>query len=300
MGTLRSKAIRGCSGRAAVSQLEGSRRRAAGAVMTVAVLLSAGALFWFAQPHAPTVTTYATSIGQQQQFELDDGTRFTLDTNSKIAVMFDDRHRDIQLVAGEVFVDVVHNPRRPLRMCAAGHLLSDLGTQFNVRVSPTGTTVTVKQGEVEVSGRCKVGKSGEFFSTKEAMGGSETGFSKVSSVLTSGEQATIMDHGKDMSLAKRKLTRSQMDNLLAWQDGLLIFDNTPIQEALDQMNRYFPQRMEIADPSLDKIRVSGMYNNSTMDSILRALEETYDIVPLPSDTPNPVIRLVRIKSAVQR
>src|SRR5262249_1663933 len=158
--------------------------------------------------------------------------------------------RDIQVLKGEVFFDVIHDRKRPLRVCAAGHLFTDLGTQFNAFVSPSSTTLTVKYGEVEVGGHCEMGKMGELSITKAAPGRNKIRSYNESLPLTSGEQATLDGHAAGVSLVKRKLTRSQMDNLLAWQDGLLIFEKAPLQEVLDQINRYFPQRVEIADPSL--------------------------------------------------
>jgi transmembrane sensor len=278
------------------ARVEPGKRPAVMAIVS-AVLVVCAAIVWLVVPHVPTITTYATPIGPQQQFELQDGTRLTLNTNSKIATRIDDEHRDVEVLAGEVFFDVVHNPRRPLRVCAAGHLFTDLGTQFNARVSSSGATVTVKQGEVEVGGHCKLGKTGAFTPFEAATGRAEAASYKESAVISSGEQVSIVDDGAGPSLVKRKLTRSQMDNLLAWQDGLLIFDNAPLQEVLDQVNRYFPQHLEIADSSLTKMRVSGMYGNSTMDSILRALQESHGIVALAEDDANPdVIRLGRIKS----
>jgi transmembrane sensor len=268
--------------------------------IVVAILIACAAVVWFVKAQTPTIVTYTTPVGPQQQFELQDGIRVTLNTNSKIAARIDDEHRDVEVLAGEVFFDVVHNPRRPLRVCAAGHLFADLGTQFNARVSSSGTIVTVRQGEVDVRGRCKMDKNGDFASVGSTTGGDEGVSDKASAIITSGEQVSIVDGGAGTSLVKRKLTRSQMDNLLAWQDGLLIFENAPLPEVLEQINRYFPQPLEIADSSLLKVRVSGMYRNSAMDSILRALEESHGIVELAEDKANPgVIRLGRIKTVAQ-
>src|SRR5690606_20482761 len=42
-----------------------------------------------------------------------------------------------------------------------------------------------------------------------------------------------------------------------WQDGHLSFDNEPLRYVVEVVNRYSEQRIVIADPALEDLRVSG-------------------------------------------
>ena len=254
------------------------------------------ALYYFLPMGVPVVT-YATPVGQSQAFELRDGTRVTLNTNTEIAVSFTHHFRDVQLLSGEALFDVIHDQERPFRVCSSGHLLTDVGTKFNALLSGATTTLTVKEGQVSVTGECSPGKHGELVVNRKETKARHAEFpSQV--MLFAGDQALLPAQSPDTVLDKHRLTPGELTRAFAWNDGLLIFDNVSLREALAQINRYFAQQLELADPSLANERIVGTYRSSTMNSILEALRESHGIVALPADPGDPdprIIRLIRLK-----
>ena len=70
---------------------------------------------------APLVSmrqSYATAIGAQKTFTLVDGTAVTLNTNSRIDVEIRANRRDVHLIRGEAYFEVVHDKSRPFTVYA--------------------------------------------------------------------------------------------------------------------------------------------------------------------------------------
>ena len=277
--------------------------RAAGFIVAIIAIVTAATTAdwsWLAafvdSMHSSSVT-YITPVGQRQEFKLEDGSRITLNTDSRVNVHFDGRHRDVAILSGEVSFDVVHDSVRPFRACANGHLLTDLGTQFNVLLASVGTTVTVRHGDVQLTGSCSLDKDGNI-KTPDKNAHSHEGVSAPEPpVLSGGDQIRLPEDGPGSPLQLRRLTRSQIDTTFAWQDGLLIFENTPLPQALEQINRYFPQRLEIVDPAIAQMKITGTYVDSRLGPILQGLQASHGIVVLPPDIDDPDPTVIRLGSA---
>lgn len=130
-----------------------SRRSAAKWMVTG---LGLGALVWMGSREGwlGGASVYRTAAGEQRMLTLPDGTQMTLNTDSVVALRYDDRQRRIDLRSGEILIataaDAAH---RPFSVKTANGLLTPLGTRFAVRQldDSRGTTrLTVFEGAVRV------------------------------------------------------------------------------------------------------------------------------------------------------
>ena len=93
---------------------------------------------------------YQTHFGEQRSILLEDGSRITLNTASRIDVRFDKGQRFVRLLEGEALFEVAHDATRPFDVQTGATVLRALGTQFDVEMGPNLTTVTVVEGRVAV------------------------------------------------------------------------------------------------------------------------------------------------------
>lgn len=115
----------------------------------IAVLVSTLAVISFQWMTGPK--TYATDVGEQRTIHLEDGSIMQLNARSQAQVLLTDRVRSIRLLKGEAMFRVKHDVARPFRVYTTMNVIQALGTQFNVLRRPSGTTVSVMEGKVQIS-----------------------------------------------------------------------------------------------------------------------------------------------------
>ncbi|MEY4210854.1 MAG: hypothetical protein RLZ92_1235, partial [Pseudomonadota bacterium] len=96
----------------------------------LALMLSAG-LTIFCQDYFAETTHYLTSIGEQKQLSLEDGSQLTINAASRLSVHIAWFRRQIELHEGEVLFDVSHQPLRPFTVATRNTRIKDIGTLFN-------------------------------------------------------------------------------------------------------------------------------------------------------------------------
>ncbi|KCZ47937.1 FecR domain-containing protein [Hyphomonas sp. CY54-11-8] len=130
------------------------------AAAAAVILLSATALMTLRKPGAgPSPLTYATAIGEQQAVTLEDGSVITLNTNTRLTVLYSKTERLIRLTQGEALFEVEHADR-PFLVEAAGTRTRALGTEFDIHAKESSVSVTLIRGSVRVTGsRPEEGKS---------------------------------------------------------------------------------------------------------------------------------------------
>jgi transmembrane sensor len=94
---------------------------------------------------------YVTGKGQKSIVDLPDGTRVTLDADSAVDVAFTGGRRDVRLLNGRAFFDVAHDRAHPFAVQAGGRVVTALGTQFDVRLTPGAVRVVLAEGSVSVA-----------------------------------------------------------------------------------------------------------------------------------------------------
>lgn len=240
---------------------------------SLVALVLAGGLFLREIPERPSTSqqtqvasrpsgkqSYETAIGGQRKFTLADGTAVTLNTNSRIEVELLGNRRDVHLVQGEAYFDVVHDKARPFTVYANRYVVRDIGTAFAVHLLDKGlVNVRVTKGSVEISARA-AGRA----------------------ISDDAKSLGILQAGRDVVFGQ-KIERSQivsdaeLDQKLAWRQGQLIYSGQPLSEVLADISRYSDIEIEIANPELRDLPVGGAFNINQTDAIFAALENNFGV-----------------------
>ena len=85
--------------------------------------------------------------GGQELVRLDDGSRVSLNTDSRIAILYSDGERRVRLDRGEAMFEVARNPARPFVVIAGNKSVTAIGTSFIVRKTGGVVTVTLPKSE---------------------------------------------------------------------------------------------------------------------------------------------------------
>lgn len=223
---------------------------AAAAVLLIAIgLRFAGDTGLPGTTAAPSVAEHRTTVGEQRTIELPDGSEVILGAASalRIAEGFGTSGREVFL-EGQAFLRVRHDAARPFVVHAGGTRAVDLGTAFEVRAYPNeGVRVAVTEGMVEV----------------EQMSGAAD-----NAVLHPGDVA-------EMPASGAAVVRRQQDvqRLLAWTRGQLVFDDVPLGDVAATLERWFDVEVRIEDAALRDLHYSAELRiGESLDAILELME----------------------------
>lgn len=203
--------------------------------------------------NAGSEQVYATAVGETRTVVLADGTRVQLNTNSKLQVSYSRDRRETALLRGEAYFDVVRQTARPFSVTAGKANIRVLGTEFNVERNPDNTRVSVTGGLVSVS-----------------ESSSASGLQPETVKLSKNQKVSVSGRG----LSPVKTTSA--DEALDWTRGVLVFDRTPLEEALEELNRYL-KVPAAAESSVRERKVSGTFELSDPDSTLAAIAAAMDL-----------------------
>ncbi|MDZ7825874.1 MAG: FecR domain-containing protein [Gammaproteobacteria bacterium] len=201
------------------------------------------------RPRSPAAM-HETAPGEVRSLQLADGSRVTLNTGSRIRVRYGSRHRLIRLdTGGEAFFDVASDPRRPFIVETDHGRARAVGTAFSVHAREQRSLIGVTEGRVAVTPVLRPEDEAE---RVEVTAGSELFVS--AGAAPSSPAPLNPDH-------------------LSWRQGRLVYDDLPLAEVINDLNRYMPRRMTISDPELARTRISAVLAITDQSTMLAALSE---------------------------
>ena len=229
-----------------------------GAGIAAAAGLAAGAVLagreWLAG-RAGTAAVVAERVvrvprGERARFRLPDGTEILLGAGSILRHprAFPGASREVTL-EGEAYFTVKHEERRPFRVRAGDLVATDLGTEFLVRAYPEhgGARVVVRSGTVAVR-------------AVRAQDSTQPG-----RVVRPGELGRLDAGGEPL------VEQADTAAYFAWTTGTLVFDGTPLRDALPQLARWYDLDFRLADSSLGAIPLSGRLDQTLTPARLELL-----------------------------
>lgn len=193
---------------------------------------------------------FYTGVGEQQSIDLPDQSLVTLNTNTAIAVSFDDAARRIRLLKGEAFFKVRSDPHRPFIVESASTATRAVGTEFVVRSDPDRDQVTVLEGRVEVT------------SQRERV---------QTQPLNAGFQVRTNADGLDNPQPVDVATIS------AWRRGRMVVNGAPLTDVIDEVRRYHPGTIVLWNQELGIKEVTGTFNLENPSKILALLAQTFPL-----------------------
>jgi len=224
-------------------------------------------------PLAGSAYLYETAVGERSTVTLPDGTRLTLNTDSRVRVSYSSSHRMLTLVQGEIYVKVAKDETRPLSVLANDRIVQAVGTEFNLQITADQKIeLLVTEGRVRVAVHAAPA-GGRERTAPDAL--------PVTSLeVTAGQRLTVDNREPDSGLAKtaKPATSEEIEVKLSWQQGNLIFRGEPLEEAMREIGRYTSVEFVILDDDLKQMRVAGLFKAGDVDSLLAVLKENFDIV----------------------
>jgi transmembrane sensor len=131
-----------------------------------------------------------------------------------------------------------------------------LGTKFSVRRDGDEVIVAVTEGKVRV----------EDESVPQPGRGTE--------VLLGAGSIAHAAHGQ---VLVRDGAGPEVDRLLSWRSGYLVFRNSTLADAVAEFNRYNTRQIVIADAQIASIRIGGNFRSGNTDAFLWLLQTGFPI-----------------------
>jgi transmembrane sensor len=239
---------------ALTSVLAGQRKRGRAkayvAGLTLACVLAVPAwLTLHAYPPAYLMADVRAGTGQWKTQTLPDGTRITLNSASAVNLRYDASRRAIELLQGEILVDVAKDASRPFLIETRDGSMRALGTRFVVSRQESSTLLSVLESKVTAQTAVqRHSKSGD------------------ATVVEAGQSVRIRPDGVGPIAGFD--ARSMED---AWKQHRLFADDRPLTEVLDTLSRYRSGHIQYDAASMGHIRISAVLPLDDTDRALQLL-----------------------------
>lgn len=225
------------------------------AAAALLVVILAGSWFAWRATQQASVQTYATGVGERRTLLLEDGSRVTMDTDTRLSASFSAGSRRLALEKGRAFFDVAKDARRPFLVASQAGVVRAVGTRFDVYGHDGVVEVTLVEGRVEVTPQSN--KQGPHV------------------------QPTVMHSGQRLLMGKGYATpvveSANTGTAIAWLSGKLVFDDTPLPVAVAQFNRYSTSRIAIGGNGVAELHVSGVFHSDDSKAFVEAMRGSYGL-----------------------
>ncbi|GAA5233389.1 DUF4880 domain-containing protein [Verticiella sediminum] len=231
-------------------------RPALAALCCVAVL--AGGLGWY-QWQQPQVfaDSYSVERGQREVVTLPDGTELAMDADTQAQVVLYRDRREVRIREGQIMFAVAPDSDKPFHVLAGPARVTVVGTRFCVRYRSAGmdagaVNVAVEEGRVRVAG-----------GHAPADGGPAPAVD-----LAAGQGLTVSPNG-----ALGQAAAVAPSSIALWRKGLVRFENTPLADALLELERYGPTGLVIRNPAVAAMTIGGSYQIDRPGEFARMLTQ---------------------------
>jgi len=220
----------------------------AGATLMVAAALAV--ILWQGQPQNQ-FRNITTPVAHRSEITLADGTHIELNAQTALVVELTAEARRVRLAGGEAFFRVSKDAARPFFVETSAGSIRVTGTQFNVRTeAASALEVTVLEGTVQV----------------------RPGGATVVQSLQAGNRLSCVENHAELTT----LSPAQLNHALAWRQGQIVFDGTPLREALARFARYHGRNLT-ATAAVAQKQVGGSYSLDDLDGFLTGIEGALEV-----------------------
>lgn len=200
-------------------------------------------------------TIVKVPVGTMKIITLTDHSVVTLVSGAvfKYPAAFSATNRKVFLISGKGFFEIAKDKKRPFTVYAAKLSTTALGTSFTVENYPAYQMEKIR-----------------LFTGKVQIGSREDSFSPVQ--LTPGQQYSHLGKaGKKVIFETSEQVRPYTEN------GMLEFENTPMNEALIRVASFYHTSIQFDDDQLKGYTINGAFKNEPVGDVLHTLLFTHHL-----------------------
>jgi ferric-dicitrate binding protein FerR (iron transport regulator) len=197
---------------------------------------------------------------------LSDGTKVWLNSESSLrypASFASAAVREVE-ITGEAYFEVKHDEKQPFKVhLPNGGVIEDIGTAFNVNsyTDEAAIKTTLIEGSVKVSAPDSYRDPGLSSGVHPDEGRTVT--------LKPGEQAVLSTTSHSLLT-----TRPDLDEVMAWKNGLFQFNKAGIQTVMRQVSRWYDVEVSYPDGIPKDLYWGGIRRDLNLSSVFKVLEES--------------------------
>ena len=195
-----------------------------------------------------------TQPGTKSHLFLPDSTEVWLNSASvlKFPSAFRGNERRINL-QGEAIFKVFKNKEKPFIVGTTDMDIEAVGTEFNVSAYPGDLkfSTTLAEGKVKITDKADI---------------------KKVIYIDPGVQVNYNTENKTY-----KSEKVRVDDVIAWREGVLIFNETPFYEVVARLGRWFNADIQIDDHAISNYRFTGTFTSESLDQVMELLTLTTPI-----------------------
>ncbi|CAK14938.1 FecR family protein [Pseudomonas entomophila] len=180
---------------------------------------------------------FETALGEQRRVELAPGIDLEMNVRTRVSR----QAHGIALLGGEIEVFARH----AVQVRAGEGVISAEQARFNVREDDDGVCVTCLSGELRITALGRV----------EALPG-----------------------GRQLRFGARQIGEPQAfdaSQVMAWRERMLVFNDAPLAQVIDEINRYRPGRLLLLNPSLGRRRVQARLSFEQLPQAAELIRAAY-------------------------
>jgi len=189
-----------------------------------------------------------TQPGTKTHIFLPDSTEVWLNasTTLRFPSAFTGAERRISL-DGEAYFKVFRNKKKPFVVNTSYFEVEALGTAFNLSAysGDLKISTTLEEGKVKIA--------------------DQTVADKII-YLAPGSQLNY--YPEDQTYKAQDV---RVQDVIAWKDGILIFNETPFYEVVAKLGRWFNADIKITDQSIANYRFTGTFTSESLDQVMELL-----------------------------
>ncbi|WP_433911031.1 FecR family protein [Sphingomonas yabuuchiae] len=227
--------------------MQSRRRVAVGIAAALAAVVAAPIVWHVAAPDGTVARVYASTVGEQRQVALPDGSDMVLDADSRVAIAFSGRARDLRLESGAARFEVRHDAARPFAVTTPEGQMVALGTNFSVDRGAGHSELRVYRGRVRLT--------------------------------VPGQAAVVVTGGHWAEAGAGRIVVHDFDvaRYQGWQDHWLSGDKIRLGDAVTRLGRYSTRSIRLADPALANETFNGRFRLDTPVESLTLIGALFDL-----------------------
>lgn len=225
-----------------------AKRRVRPALAVLAAAAMACLMFaFFPALQMRLLADHATGVAELREVVLEDGSVVHLDAGSAIGLKYGAAGREVTLLGGQAFFEVVSAEGRPFRVRADDVTVTVTGTAFSVAKSSEAISVAVQSGTVQVS----------------------PGDGKPSAMMSRGQRLVV-------DRVSRGITRGEVaqDEIASWRRHRLVVHDATFDEVVEELGRHHAGFIMLSDRTLGRRLVTGVFDLTRPIEALTVVAET--------------------------